>query len=122
LVASFNFLYGIYTALGAVVSSITKPYGYTSTDNAMFGATFIFAGVLSSFVIGVILDKTNKYKLILNILCVSSMITIVLAMFTLPSKSVPLVTANLALVGISVIPVIPVSYSFAVELTYPFSE
>jgi Na+/melibiose symporter-like transporter len=122
LVASFNFLYGIYTALGAVVSTITAPYGYTSNDNSVFGATFIMFGVFSSFVVGIILDKTSKYKLILNILCFSSMVTISVAFFTLPSKNVFLLAANLAFVGITVIPVIPVCYSFAVELTYPLPE
>jgi hypothetical protein len=66
---TFTFLYGIYTAIGSVVSTITKPYGYTTIDNAMFGAIFIFGGVLGSFICGVILDKTAKYKFILSFLC-----------------------------------------------------
>jgi len=45
-----------------------------------------------------------------------------MAMFILPLGNVPLFALNLMIVGVSVIPIIPVSYGFAVELTYPLSE
>ena len=61
LTISYTFLYGIYTSLGAVVAGITKPYGYSPSDNAIFGATFILCGVIGSFVFGTIIDKTTKY-------------------------------------------------------------
>jgi MFS family permease len=122
LTISFTFLYGVYTALGAVVSSITAPYGYVASENSLFGAIFIIAGVLGSFVFGVVLDRFNKYKLILTLLGFSSIVTVSISMLALPSKSVVFLSGSLALVGISVIPVIPVSYGFAVELTYPMAE
>lgn len=119
---TFCGLYGIYTSLGSVVSSITSPYGYTSIDNAIFGAVFIFSGVLGSFVIGILLDKYQKFKLTFNLLCITACIFIATNFYTLPSKSVPLLAVNLSIVGFSVIPIIPVSYAFAVELTYPVPE
>lgn len=122
LTASFTFLYGVYTSLGAVVSSITAPYDYKSSDNSLFGAIFIASGVVGSFVFGVILDKTARYKRVLVFLCFSSIITISLSMVALPMKSVALLSGSLALVGISVIPIIPVSYGFSVELAYPLAE
>jgi MFS family permease len=83
---------------------------------------FILSGVVGSFIYGIILDKYNKYKLVLCILCFSSIGAITMAMFILPLGNVPLFALNLMIVGVSVIPIIPVSYGFAVELTYPLSE
>ena len=88
----------------------------------MFGGIFIFTGVIGSFVFGVILDRTAQYKKILTIISVASVFSIILTMITLPYGNVLLFSFNLMLVGVSVIPVIPISYSFAVELTYPISE
>lgn len=104
------------------MSQLTAPYGYSSGDNALFGGIFILTGVVGSFVYGVILDRSAKYKLILILISISSVCSIMLTMVTLPMGSVPIFSLNLMFVGISVIPVIPVSYSFAVELTYPVPE
>jgi hypothetical protein len=46
---------------------------------------------------------------------------ILLGLVTLPSKEW-LFAINLALIGFSVIPIIPISYGFAVELTFPIPE
>jgi MFS family permease len=115
-------LYGIYTALGAVVNFITEPYDYTNTDNSIFAAVLIFCGVLGSFVFGMVLAKTAKYKMVLFILGFGAITSLSIAMYTLPSKSVALFSINLAFVGITVVPIIPTSYALAVELTYPLPE
>lgn len=122
LSGTFTFLYGVYTSLGAVVASVTAPFGYTAVDNSIFGATFIFFGVTGSFVFSILLDKYAKYKLIINIISTFACIFIACAFFTLPSGSVVLFSINLACVGFCVIPIIPSSYAFAVELTYPVPE
>jgi predicted MFS family arabinose efflux permease len=122
LCVSFTLLYGVYTSLGAVVSAVTKPYGYESKDNAIFGGTFIFCGVTGSFVLGMVLDRTQKFKLMINCVTVSSVIFISASFFTLPYGSVLLFSLNLAFIGFSVIPIIPISYAFAVELTFPCPE
>lgn len=121
LCVSFTMLYGIYTSLGAVVASITQPFGYTGSDNAIFGAIFIFSGVLGSFVLGVFLDKTAKYKFLIVMTSGSAIALILLGLLTLPFNKW-VFTINLALIGFSVIPIIPISYGFAVELTFPCPE
>jgi len=83
LSGTFTFLYGIYTSLGAVVASVTAPFGYTAADNSIFGATFIFFGVVGSFVFGILLDKYAKYKLIINLTASFACIFIAVAFWTL---------------------------------------
>lgn len=60
LVCAYTFLYGIYTSLGAVVSYITEPY-FDPKYNSIFAPIFIIFGIVSSFVIGVILGKIVFY-------------------------------------------------------------
>jgi sugar phosphate permease len=119
---SFTSLYGVYTSLGAVVAAVTSPYGYSGTANAIFGGTFIFFGVVGSFVLGVALDKTQKYKLMINATSLCAVFFIGVSFYTLPTGNVALFAANLAFIGFCVIPIIPISYGFAVELTFPIPE
>jgi hypothetical protein len=60
--------------------------------------------------------------MVMMLLCIGSVLNCTLAIFTLPSKNVLLFSLNLGLIGITVIPIIPVSYAFAVELTFPVQE
>jgi len=83
LTVTFTCLYGIYTALGAVVSSVTFPFGFTSTDNSIFGATFIFFGVVGSFFFGIMIDKYQKYKFIVSLTSTLACCFIVFAFWTL---------------------------------------
>jgi len=43
-------------------------------------------------------------------------------LISLPSGNVTLMAINLAVLGFFMIPIIPLGYSFSVELTYPVSE
>lgn len=122
LLVSYNFLYGIYTTMGAVVSNLTSPYGYSTSETALFGASFILAGVFASFGFSVVLDRTNRYKLCLNILTFGACFSVLGVIWSLPSKNELLLELNLILAGIFVLPMIPVAYGFAVEITYPMPE
>ena len=122
LCVSFTMLYGVYTSLGAVVAAITGPFGYKPQDNAVFGMVFIFFGVAGSFFLGIVLDKTQKFKLMINCTALCAVGFIILGLVTLPSGKVWLFSINLAFIGFSVIPIIPISYGFAVELTFPIPE
>jgi hypothetical protein len=45
-----------------------------------------------------------------------------LCYFSLPSMNIYFVIPNVFLLGFFTIPIIPIGYSFSVELTYPISE
>jgi hypothetical protein len=57
----------------------------------------------------------------INIISLCAVACILLGLVTLPS-SLSLFAINLAVIGFSVIPIIPISYGFAVELTFPIPE
>ena len=67
------------------------------------------------------MDKTQKFKLMINSTALCAVGFILLGLVTLPSEEW-LFAVNLAFIGFSVIPIIPISYGFAVELTFPIPE
>jgi len=54
---NFSLVYSIYGAIPSILSQMTEPYGYSDIDNSIFGSVFLISGVISSFAIGVMLDK-----------------------------------------------------------------
>lgn len=54
---SFNFLYGLYCAIAAVITSFTTPYNYGTSDISIICLVFSVAGILNSFFLGTLLDK-----------------------------------------------------------------
>lgn len=122
MVVSFNMLYGVYTCLGAIINNLVDPFGYTPVDSSIFGATLIFFGLIGSAGASFYLDKTQKYLQMLRISVFGTFISSLCILFTLPTQSTVLLSINIAILGLFLIPIIPISYSFSVELTHPVSE
>lgn len=57
LALSFGTVYSNSGALAAIISSLTKPYGYSIRDNASFGSVFILSGILGAVIGGILTDK-----------------------------------------------------------------
>lgn len=122
MVLTFNMLYGVYTCLGAIINNLVDPFGYTPIDSSIFGATFIFCGLIGSIIFSYYMDKTQKYLRMLRISSFGSLISSICIILTLPTQNVWILNTNIAFMGFFLIPIIPIGYSFSVELTYPVSE
>ena len=122
LFITFNFLYGLYSAISGVISSFTTPYDYLPSDISVMCLAFLLAGILNSFFIGILLDKYQCYKKALVTISICSIVALSLSLIGLPSKKVILESAVLMITGASVIPVVTISFSFAAELSYPVPE
>jgi len=124
LTITYAMLYGVYTCLGAIINNLVSAYGFGSVDASIFGAVFIVSGLVGSFVISGFLDKYNAYIKTLRLVCFSSLFWGSCLRFTLPLGPEYMLYAaiNIGIAGFSIIPIIPVAYSFSVELTYPVSE
>ena len=119
---TYTFTHSNHTALGAIVSSLTKPYGYQASENSALGGIYIVSGVIGSFMMSTFIDRTQKFKLVTRIITFGAILATALTFFTLPSSNMGLFGSNMSLLGLMQIPLAPVSYAFAVELTYPTSE
>jgi hypothetical protein len=66
-------IYGVYTILGVVVNTLLTHYNYDAQDTSIIGGTFIFSGLIGSFVFSIILDRYPRYLLILRIICIGGL-------------------------------------------------
>lgn len=122
LSVSFLSLDSICTAMSAIVASLTKPYNYSTFANAAFGGIFIIFGVIGSFILSIYLDKNPRYKLMMISIALLAILSTALSIFSLPTGNAGLFGANVAVMGFATIPMTPIAFAFAVELTYPTPE
>ena len=117
----FMILYGIYTAVGTVVSPLYEPFGYTTAEISILGATFIFSGVVASIIIGYVLGKGREYLKWLRLISFISAATMFVGVIVTPLYNMPLMILCKVLQGSFMIPIIPCGFAFAIELTHPNS-
>lgn len=122
MVVCYGFVYGTELAIGAIISSLTSHYHYSGKANSLFGALFLGSGMIGSLVIGILLDKFQKYKLSFVIICFMTFTLISSTFLTLPSGNTILFAINMAVYGLFAVPLLPLSFAFSVELTYPQPE
>ena len=115
-------IFSVYTSVGAMMSTVFSPYGYTPIEVSVSGLLLMVSGIIASFVSSKILDKHSKYILIYRIICISSCIFTATSIYTVPAKNLWVLGANLIILGASIIPVKPIGFSFSIELSYPVSE
>lgn len=122
LTFSFTNVYGVYIAVGTIITYLLEPYGYDNSDvGIMLGAVVIF-GVIGSFFFSILLDKTKKFIIIYRFMCVSILILVLMLEFTLKKDNFVILCIHLAFFGFFLIATLPVGFSFSVDLTYPVNE
>ena len=115
----FACLFATYIALATVINPLLIPFGYDDGVIAELGACFIVAGVLSTLVTGILLDKSKKYLLTLRVITIASCLSAILGYFILPLSNNLLCFVVITLVGLCLVPIMSVGFAFATELTHP---
>ena len=87
----------------------------------MYGGVTAVFGVMSSMICGCFLQRTHKYLLTTRIVCLLTTVMILVGLYTIPSEQNYFVLGNFALLGIVMVPIIPVSMNFGSELTFPIA-
>ena len=121
LILLFGFSLGLaaFNSLTTLLAQLIAPTGYSSDQAGILGATVIVAGLLNAFIVGIIMDKTHAYRLILKVLLLGACGAGIFFVFALrPDRFVPL-TISIGLMGFFLLPLLPVSFECAVECTYP---
>lgn len=119
LIFAFSLLQGGFLAFGTNIDQLFAPVGFSDVDISMLGAGVILVGVCSSMVSGILLNKYHKYLLMIRLSAVGSFIIVGLAVLSFQTKNTTLISINMIVAAICLVPVIPVSIDFAGELTFP---
>ena len=119
----FGGILGVFNTLGTVLSEIGSAYkSYTTDDFSTFGALFIVGGVLGSVGFGVFLDVTKKFKSATLLICTTSLIAFGAFIAVIGLEEPVITTILCALIGASMVPILPVGFEFAIEMSYPVGE
>lgn len=113
---------GSYTSLGTIINFLFEPFGYTSTDTAILGATFVISGLVSSIMFPILIEKYHWFLRSLKIIVIGAFISSIIVLGAVPSRNFIFAVVSIGLLGFFVIPTMSVVYAFATELTYPASE
>jgi MFS family permease len=119
---SFSMQTSCQAVFSTVIDEMLKPYDYSSTATSLVAVCFAGGGLISCVIASAWVDRTKKFNLLMRTCAVFSLAMTGLMYLTLPSENVWLLAGNALLVGLAMFPVINISYTYAVELTYPVSE
>ena len=113
---------GLNTAFGISVAPLFGGIGFTNANIAILGISVVFCGVIASMVSGILLKIFSKYLLMTRLCCFGTTILLFASLATFPTHRVWVVTINMIIGAIFLVPIIPVGIAFAAELTYPIDE
>jgi len=94
----------------------------SNNDSGTFGAVFIVFGLIGAGVAGNLMERTRAYRTILKVgvgLCVCTTVLLVAMLFR--NNFWPLLIA-FGLLGLSILPLLPVMMENCAECTYPIPE
>ena len=118
---SFAFMFGFYISLGNLISSIFTPFGFSPFDISMVGLYLLVSGIIGAVIVGIMVDRTGAYKITMITLSTMNVIFLTIVNQTVYHLefSKELFYASLILMGFSSVAYIPLTFSFAAELTFP---
>lgn len=122
LSVAYALMIGMNTAFGISVDPIFGPLGFNNADIALLGVCVVAAGVFASMASGVLLKMFQKYLLMTRVSCFGCAMFLCLAIGTFHTRDVKLISLNMILAAMFLVPIIPIGINFANELTYPLDE
>lgn len=84
LCVCYSLIVGPYNAFGSTMSLILTPFGVSVKQVAIFGAASVLVGVVSTVVLGGLLDKTRAYKISLITSSILPVLAMVGLLYSLP--------------------------------------
>jgi MFS family permease len=108
--------------LGTLIDLFSNRHGFSTDDSGLFGSMIIIGGIVSSFLVGVLLAKTQMYKLINVGLGVLTMLALLGYLFCFISEKKALVIAGSFMLGFWAFPSLVVSFDYWSKVTFPLNE
>ena len=130
LLVGFGLGLAVFNALLTVLAQLIQPlYGNTasdinqaSDDAGMYGGVLICAGLVGAAVTGPILDQTHWYRSFLKGGFVMATSGLLFMLLQLSPNNQTMITIGMGVMGLSMMPLLPIALETAVECTYPVPE
>jgi len=122
LLCAFGIGLGVFNALLTLLAQMLGPCGYGSDTAGIAGGVLLGAGLLGAVVMGVLLEKTKAYVPLLKAGIVLVVGTTIFMLVSLKPGNSAQAIASWGVMGLALIPLLPVSLENAAEATYPIPE
>ena len=120
LTIAYSLYIGFMMSKGTLISAIFSPFGYDPFLISMLGIIMLVSGVLGAVVFGIILDRTQAYKRLLQVMMLSAAIAQGLILYNMISGGPDaLLCFLIGVLGFTRFPILPTSLGLGVELTFP---
>eukprot|EP00299_Pterocystis_sp_00344_P000757 c10338_g1_i1.p1 GENE.c10338_g1_i1~~c10338_g1_i1.p1 ORF type:complete len:464 (+),score=78.44 c10338_g1_i1:53-1393(+) len=113
---------GLFNGLSTLIVQFVEPCGYGDNEAGWYGMSLIVAGLVMSGIVGVFLEMTHQYNRTLRVLFLCATLSFVFLAFSLRRNNNTMLIAAFAILGLFMMPLVPVSFECAVECTYPIRE
>ena len=98
------------------------PAGESTATMGLCWLLLTLAGSLSAVAVGVLVGKNKKYSGVLKLCYFGTVLSWVWLMTNIRANNQTLLLVSSALVGVFLVPIIPSTFSNAIEITYPVPE
>jgi FLVCR family MFS transporter 7 len=118
---SFSLGTGMFNAVITLVNQLVQKRGYSNDDAGTCGVVLILVGLVGAGLVSVLLEKTRKYREIVQYGFSGCSVAMVLLCCMLRPDNLGGLVFSFALLGLVLLPMLPAAYETSVELTYPLS-
>ena len=119
LFIAFSVYVAFFNAFSSLINQIVTPYGYSDDDGGIFAACLILAGIPGAAVSGVFVDKTKKYRLVLQVCAPVLALCYIGFIFAIRKDGFVGICIVCAILGIFSFALLPVALELGIECTYP---
>ncbi|CAK8988237.1 Solute carrier family 49 member A3 (Major facilitator superfamily domain-containing protein 7-a) (Major facilitator superfamily domain-containing protein 7-b) (Myosin light polypeptide 5 regulatory protein) (MYL5) [Durusdinium trenchii] len=122
LFVTFGTGLGFFNALTTLVEQFVEKSGYTTDDASQFSALLVGCGIVNAIAMGIVMDKTHKYRELLRGTFVVAGILVVAFVLVLRPNNFVAIAFVFGMMGAAMLPLLPIALESAAECTYPVSE
>jgi FLVCR family MFS transporter 7 len=122
LASGFGLGLGVFNALLTLIAQFLAPCNYDEDAAGFAGGALLLAGLIAAGVAGAVLDKTRALVPMLHVLIALCVASTIFVLASLRKGAEEVMIAAFAVLGATLIPLLPVSLENAAECTYPVRE
>jgi len=122
LFIAFSIGVGFFNSLLTLLNQIVAPHGYSNDDAGTFGAVFVAFGLVGAGVVGYVMKLTKAYQQILRVGISLCCVSLVLFTVLLYSNNFWPLLFSFGLLGLTIVPMLPLLMENCAESTYPIDE
>ena len=71
----YTLVFCVYSGLGIILALVFAPYGFNTFEISLLGMIFVLTGAVACYLMGIYLDRTNKYLIALRYVVIATLVS-----------------------------------------------